>query len=203
MAQSTSSNSATPPAVAPAAKSKGPTPSTADSNPFPTAESEAAQKPAQTSRDAASSNPFPEAESQAAQTQANAAEKPQPPAADAQDSSSSRTRFKGVDLLGNSDAPLSDGAGHTLSDPKRGAEDVRVGQLYMAEGDYTGAYSRFKEATEVAPGNAEAVFYLAEAARKTSHLDEAAENYTLYLQVEPNGRRAKDARKALAQLSGK
>jgi hypothetical protein len=55
----------------------------------------------------------------------------------------------------------------------------------------------------VNPGNIEAVFLLAEAARKTAHLDESAENYKIYLQVEPQGAKAKAARKALAQLQGK
>ena len=70
-------------------------------------------------------------------------------------------------------------------------------------GNYPGAYERFKEACTVNPGNVEAVFYLAEAARKTAHLDESAQNYRLYLQVQPDGAKAKAARKALDQLNGK
>ena len=90
-----------------------------------------------------------------------------------------------------------------VNNPKLARDDVRIGQLYMGDGNYPGAYARFKEATEVGPGDAEAVFYLAEAARKTAHLDEAAANYHLYLEADPKGKHGKDARKALAELAGK
>ena len=179
-----------PSKTSPATTQPAPAPPAADSNAFPEAESEAAQKKAEA--DAGNDGVAP-------------ASSGAPAAApeDTEPSSSSRSRFKGVDLLGDNDSRTSDGAGHTIVDPKLGAKDLKVGQLYMAEGDYQGAYARFKEATQVAPGNTDAVFYLAEAARKTSHLDEAASNYKLYLNVKPNGKRAKDALKALKELAGK
>ncbi len=90
-----------------------------------------------------------------------------------------------------------------MDNPELAKEDVRVGQLYMADENYQGAYSRFKEATVVGPGNAEAVYLLAEAARKTSHLDEAATNYRLYLDADPKGKHSKDAKRALTELAGK
>ncbi len=111
--------------------------------------------------------------------------------------------MKGVDLLVDHYAPARKGAGGIVNDPTLAKEDVRIGQLYMGESNYPGAYARFKEATLVNPGNSEAVFYLAEAARKVLHLDEAATNYKLYLDAEPKGKRAKDARKALGELAGK
>ena len=159
-------------------------------NPFPEAESEAAAKAAENADKNASAGPAPDSSA--------------PGDSDATEpSSSSRSRMNGLDLLGDNDSRTSDGAGHTIVNPKLGADDVKVGQLYLAEGDYTGAYARFKEATQVAPENADAIFYLAEAARKTAHLDEAASNYKLYLSAEPKGKRAKDAKKALVELAGK
>ena len=156
----------------------------------------------------ADDNAFPEAESEAAAKDANAADKAASngPAASEpgkEPDSSSRLRMKGVDLLGDHDAHDSNGAGGLVNNPKLAKEDVRVGQLYMGDGNYAGAYSRFKEATEVGPGNTEAVFYLAEAARKTAHLDEAAANYKLYLDADPKGKHSKDAKKALVELAGK
>ncbi len=156
----------------------------------------------------ADDNAFPEAESKAAEKEANAGEKegsagPADTGHSDVPESSSRTRMKGVDLLGDRDSHDSNGAGGVVNNPVLAKDDIRVGQLYMGEGNFPGAYSRFKEATEVSPGNADAVFYLAEAARKTTHLDEAAQNYRLYLDAEPKGKRAKDARKALAELAGK
>jgi tetratricopeptide (TPR) repeat protein len=156
----------------------------------------------------ANDNAFPEAESEAAQKSANAAEKsasngPAATSPGAAPDSSSRSGMQGIDLLGENDSRISNGAGGVVEDPKLAKEDLRVGQLYMGEGNYAGAYSRFKEATLVGPGNAEAVFYLAEAARKSAHLDEAAKNYQLYLEADPKGKKAKDSKKALEELSGK
>ena len=105
--------------------------------------------------------------------------------------------------MGDNDSRIATGAGGVVLNPKLAADDLKVGQQYIAMGNYIGAYERFKEASIVDPGNAEAVFYLAEAARRTQHLDEAATDYKLYLQVDGNGAKAKQARKALAQLQGK
>lgn len=162
----------------------------------------------QTAKPAADDNAFPEAESEAAAKDANAGEKsgsngPAATPSDGVPDSSSRSGLKGLDLLGDNDSRISNGAGGVVEDPKLAKEDIRVGQLYMGEEDYAGAYSRFKEATLVGPGNTEAVFFLAEAARKSAHLDEAAKNYQLYLDADPKGKRAKDAKKALAELAGK
>ena len=165
--------------------------------------------PAQAKPSPANDNPFPEEESKAAERDANASEKaasrgPAPDAdAPGEVESSSRTRMKNLDLLGDHDARTSDGAGNAVNDPQLAKEDVRVGQLYMGDGNYPGAYARFKEATIVGPGNADAVFFLAKAARKTAHLDEAAASYKLYLDAEPKGKRAKEARRALTELAGK
>ena len=167
-----------------------------------------APPPAQAKPAPADDNPFPEAQSEAAQKDAHAADKSasdgpaDAPAAEGGESSS-RTRLKGVDVLGDRDAHAANGAGGVVENPELAKEDVRVGQLYMADNNYVGAYARFKEATEVGPGNAEAVFYLAEAARKTAHLDEAAANYKLYLDANPKGKHGKEAKKALTELAGK
>ncbi len=174
----------TPPAAPAAAPAKPAAAPPADSNAFPEAESEAAQKDAEASDKAASDGPAATPD-------------------DTEPESSSRSRMKGLDLLGDKDPRTTDGAGNTIHDPKLAKEDIRVGQLYMAEQDYAGAYSRFKEATQVNPENLDAVFFLAEAARKSRHLDEAATNYQLYLDAEPKGKYAKESLKALAQLAGK
>lgn len=168
----------------------------------------AANSKPQAAKPAPEENAFPEAESEAAAKDANAGEKAAsdgPAATPSEDApeSSSRSGMKGLDLLGDNDSRISNGAGGVVEDPKLAKEDIRVGQLYMGEEDYAGAYSRFKEATLVGPGNPDAVFFLAEAARKSAHLDEAAKNYQIYLDADPKGKRAKDARKALAELAGK
>ncbi len=163
----------------------------------------------QADKPAPGDNAFPEEQSRAAEKAANGAENAADagPADDGADrtvpASSSRSRIKGIDVLGDRDDRTANGAGGTIENPELAKQDVRVGQLYMADANYQGAYGRFKEATIVGPGNPDAVFYLAEAARKTAHLDEAATNYKLYLDAEPRGKHSKDARKALVELAGK
>ncbi len=163
----------------------------------------------QRAKPAPDDNAFPEEQSRAAEKAANGADSAADagPADDGADrtapASSSRSRVKGVDVLGDRDDRTADGAGGTIENPELAKQDVRVGQLYMADANYQGAYQRFKEATIVGPGNPDAVFFLAEAARKTAHLDEAATNYKLYLDADPKGKHSKDAKRALIELAGK
>jgi hypothetical protein len=183
-------------------------PAPAEDNAFPEAQSEAAQKKAeaaQTGQSGGDANAFPEAQSEAAQRAADgASDSDAGPGSGGEPYSSSRSRDADLnDLLGTKDSPVSDGAGHFIQNAKLAQEDIRVGKFYLAQGNTAGAYMRLKEATEVGPGNLEAVYLLAEAARKTSHLDEAETDYKLYLEVEPNGKYAKDSLKALKEMAGK
>jgi len=163
--------------------------STADDNPFP---EDISKKAA-----AGAGNPAPDAP-------AAKSDKP-PTSADgsksgpAPDYSSSRTGLKSLDS-NDPEARISDGAGGYIFDPKLAAQDVKVGGFYLTNSDYKGAYARYKEATKVDPTNVNAVFGLAEAARGLKLTSEAVENYRVYLDADPDGPKAKAARKALAQL---
>jgi tetratricopeptide (TPR) repeat protein len=163
--------------------------STADDNPFP---EDISKKAA-----AGAGNPAPDAP---------AAKSDKPPtsadgskSAPAPDYSSSRTGLKNLDS-NDPEARISDGAGGYIFDPKLAAQDVKVGGFYLTNSDYKGAYARYKEATKVDPTNVNAVFGLAEAARGLKLTSEAVENYRVYLDADPDGPKAKAARKALAQL---
>jgi tetratricopeptide (TPR) repeat protein len=163
--------------------------STADDNPFPEDISKKAASDA--------GNPAPDAP---------AAKSAKPPtsadgskSAPAPDYSSSRTGLKNLDS-NDPEARISDGAGGYIFDPKLAAQDVKVGGFYLTNSDYKGAYARYKEATKVDPTNVNAVFGLAEAARGLKLTSEAVENYRVYLDADPDGPKAKAARKALAQL---
>lgn len=155
----------------------------------------------QPKKSTAEDNPFPAdiSEKAAAEARARDAETAKPASAPETGESTSRTKaLDSLDLEGNHGA---DGAGNIVHDPKLAADDVHVGQFYLNREDYKGAYSRFKEATQADPGNAEAVFYLAEAARRMNHRTEAVQNYQLYLAALPDGPKAKDARKALKEMA--
>jgi tetratricopeptide (TPR) repeat protein len=148
----------------------------------------------------AQQNPFPEAQSEAAQKKAQQGA-PQPPPS-AEPSSSSDQRLPGINALGNgSTLRADDGTGKPVFNPGLAAKDNKVGSFYLASGDYVGAYARFKEATQVDPKSAEAVFGLAEAADRMGRKTEAIQNFEIYLDAVHKGHDAKVARKALKRLT--
>ncbi len=85
-------------------------------------------------------------------------------------------------------------------DSKLAKKDANIGDYYMESGNWKGAHERFLEANRSDPGNAEAVFGLAESARHLHLDDEALRNYRLYLSALPNGPHAKEIHKALKQM---
>jgi hypothetical protein len=183
--KSDSSQNATPntPPDAPQAPAKKP--STADDNAFPEEISAAAAK--------AAAAATPNAPSTTNQT---------PAEKQVQGSSSlDNTDKLGLDDPARKQLKLGSPDGTTdVYDPKRATEDVRVGKFYLQTGYFKGAYERFKDATTFDHENAEAVFYLAEAAQKLNLAKEAEQNYQLYLAAMPDGPSAKAAKKALGEL---
>ncbi|HEY0759038.1 MAG TPA: tetratricopeptide repeat protein [Acidisarcina sp.] len=85
-------------------------------------------------------------------------------------------------------------------DPKLAAQDDKIADFYLKNGNAEGAYARYKEAAQHDAGDANAVFGLAESARQMNMLDEAASNYQTYLFAFPDGPKARAARKALADM---
>lgn len=199
-------------------------PSEAEQNPFPEAQSEAAaqhsaqQQPSQDAPSApepkpgadqnhpseAQQNPFPEGQSQKAA--GKNADRDQAPASGggsadpSQDYSSSQTGLKNFQPPAGTESGKDMEGDGTTADPARAHQDTQVGMFYLQTHDYKGAYERFAEATRVDPGNADAVFGLAEAAEHMNHRDEAIRNYRLYLSALPDGPRAKEVRKALKAM---
>ena len=88
--------------------------------------------------------------------------------------------------------------------PMRAMKDVEVGDFYFkVKQNYPAAISRYREALEYKPHDAEATFKLAEALNKTGDTAGAIENYEAYLKILPNGPYAKSAREALEKLKAK
>ena len=191
-------------------KSTSSNPKPADPNAPPPLQADPQQ---QKKHSAAEDNPFPEAQSKQAAHEANGetsapsrSDAAKPSDGDKQPGnqsgaySSSQQQLQGIDILGDKDSKADDGAGGTIYDTKLAKQDTSVGGFYLKSGDFKGAYARFHEATRVDPGNADAVFGLAEAARGLKHHDEAVANYQLYLEALPDGPKAKQARKALGEM---
>ena len=86
------------------------------------------------------------------------------------------------------------------SDEERAAEDLEVAKFYEDLGDLNAAYLRARDAVKYQPSDPEAHFVLAHLAEKLDKRDEAATEYNAYIQLEPDGQKVKQARKALAQM---
>jgi tetratricopeptide (TPR) repeat protein len=84
--------------------------------------------------------------------------------------------------------------------PMKAMKDIDVGDFYVKKENYSAAVSRYREALEYKPHDAEATFKLAEALNKTGDTAGAIDNYEAYLKTLPNGPYAKKAREALEKL---
>ena len=169
---------------------------------------DAGQQPAQQPSDAAKDNPFPEDVSKGA---AAAAAKDNNAAGSS--SSSSSNSNPGGDTDPDADVPRDAGRrklkkpsdkdieSGSLAGQGEAQDDVRVGRYYLSTGAYKGAYERFAEASRMDPTNVDAIYGLAAAAAGLHRTDEALANYKLYLQIVPDGEKAKSARKAIQALS--
>jgi tetratricopeptide (TPR) repeat protein len=92
------------------------------------------------------------------------------------------------------------GGAPKVTDPVLAKKDTSVGGYYLETGNYQGALLRYKEAMASDPANVDAIFGLAEAQRMLKQNAEAARNYQLYLDILPNGPKAKQALKSLKAL---
>ena len=87
--------------------------------------------------------------------------------------------------------------------PMKAMKDVEIGDFYYKKENYQAAISRYREALEFKPHDAEATFKLAEVLNKTGDTAGAVENYQAYLKILPNGPYAKKSHEALDKLKAK
>jgi tetratricopeptide (TPR) repeat protein len=179
-----------------------PQPAAKDDNAFPEAVSRQAAKDAEspdtTKKPPADDNPFPEAVSRQAAKDAQKTADPTPPPPPKSDLppgvSSSSSSSSETDLGEPGAAPPLE------PDPVRAKKDIDVGGYYLKRGDYQGALQRFKDATTSDPTDVNAIFGLAETQRMLKNNAEAVRTYQMYLEIVPNGPKAKQALKALKEL---
>ncbi len=184
-------------------------PAANDDNAFPEAVSKAAAKqaaqqtsdetpkdsPAGKQHSTADDNPFPEAESKAAAKEAIDERAPKshvPPRSDLPPGMSS-SQSSSAEEDPTKPPPA-------VNDPARSRKDTEVGTFYLKDGNVQGALLRYQEASAADPTNVNAIFGMAEAQRLLGKKDEAAREYQMYLDIVPNGPKAKEAMKALKVL---
>jgi tetratricopeptide (TPR) repeat protein len=129
-------------------------------------------------------------------------------AAPAQGESSSRDSQ--VDFTGESRPSLpapssSEGDEKTFRpwDPHRAAKDIEVGEYYLKLKNYRAALERFNDALLYKPSDAEGTFDLAVTQEKLDLFAKARQNYSKYLEILPEGPKAKESQEALKRLESR
>ncbi len=169
----------------------------ADDNAFPEAVSRDAAKAASDAaakHPAADDNPFPEAVSREA---AKAARNDQASPASKTDLPAGVSSSQSDGTFGNAENPPGT---PQPPNPARAKKDAEVGGFYLNQGNYQGAVQRYQDAMAADPANVDAIFGLAQAQQMLKNNADAARNYQLYLDIVPNGPKAKQALKALKTL---
>jgi len=82
-------------------------------------------------------------------------------------------------------------------------DDIDVSHFYLQTGDYVGAYMRAQDAVKLYPDDENAHYALAVSAEKMKKIPEAIAAYKTYLQLAPDGDKAKQVKTALAELQPK
>ena len=84
----------------------------------------------------------------------------------------------------------------------RAAEDLKVAEFYQDDGNYLAAYLRAKDAVEIQPDDPYTHFALAEAvAFKLGKKDEARDQYTQVLKLDPDPETAEGCRKGAGSIT--
>jgi tetratricopeptide (TPR) repeat protein len=87
------------------------------------------------------------------------------------------------------------------ADPaKIAAHDIDVGETYLAGNNFDSARERFEEALRLTPDNPLIWFRLAQSLQGMQRLDPARLYYKKYLEAQPKGKFAKNAKKAISQI---
>lgn len=87
--------------------------------------------------------------------------------------------------------------------PHKAAKDIEVGDYYAKRKNYRAAISRYREALEYKPKDAEATFRLAKALELNGEKQEALQRYEEYLKILPGGEFAEQAKAGVERVKGK
>ena len=88
-------------------------------------------------------------------------------------------------------------------DPHKAMKSIEVGDFYFKRENYPAAISRYREALEYKPHDAEATYKLGAALEKSGDLAGAMQEYLDYLKILPGGSYAEKSHKAVERLKQK
>lgn len=80
------------------------------------------------------------------------------------------------------------------------AHDIDVGETYLSSNNFDPARERFEEALRLTPDNPLIYFRLGQALQGMQRLDPARLNYRKYLELEPKGKFAANAKKSISEI---
>jgi tetratricopeptide (TPR) repeat protein len=84
---------------------------------------------------------------------------------------------------------------------KKSTDAIEAGETYLARNSYDAARERFEEALRLTPDNPKACFRLAQSLQGLQRPEPARLYYQKYLDLDPHGPYAADARKAIADIN--
>jgi tetratricopeptide (TPR) repeat protein len=84
--------------------------------------------------------------------------------------------------------------------PIQAKRDLKVGDFYAKKGSHRAAVGRYLEATKWNPGFAEAYWKLARTREKLDQPVQALDAYRKYVELEPDNKQAREARKRIAEI---
>lgn len=127
----------------------------------------------------------------------------QPPRSDVESSSNDTkidTRPPANDAKEHPNSDVSDIMEFHSFDPHKAMKDIEVGDYYFHRENYRAAASRYEEALQFKPKDADATFKLAQALEKLKMWDDARDTYNEFLKIRPDGKQAEEARKAIEKM---
>ena len=80
------------------------------------------------------------------------------------------------------------------------AHDIDVGETYLSLNNFEAAHERFEDAMRLAPQSSLVIFRMGQSLRGLQRLDEARLYFRKYLEMQPEGRMAADAKKAVGDI---
>ncbi len=103
-------------------------------------------------------------------------------------------------MLRDEDADIAGDVKEYTLDPKKSADEMKIGDFYMKKGSFNAAANRYTEATRWQPKNALAYLKLGEALERKDDPARAVQAYRKFVELAPGDKQAKEIKKKIEKL---